>query len=85
MKQCYGSLLLVLCWKSCCFEFAWNIHYHDMSTKCAKVCVKVRGKPTVQPILGNDVLDSSCKTNSTQCISFMSIWWYQEEQDDAGF
>ena len=29
------------CWKSCCFEFAWNIHYHDISTECALVCVKV--------------------------------------------
>ena len=49
------------------------------------MCVCVCGKPTVQPILGDDVLDSSCKTNAIQCISFMSIWWYQEKKDYAGF
>ena len=35
----FGSFFL----SSCCFEFAWNIHYHDMGTERAKVHVKVCG------------------------------------------
>ena len=41
INKCLVDFLWFSCWKSCCFEFAWNNHYHEIGTERARIPVKV--------------------------------------------
>ena len=41
INKCLVDFLWVSCWNSCCFEFAWNNHYHELGTERAISLIQV--------------------------------------------